>query len=124
MKTLLAILLLAASAMAQSRGEPFSLIRIECKPSLPGVDGLSIQAHRMARVGVDVVGVNAVTGASQTCLLEGHGTFEGIEVLDKAISRVAAAASRDSQTLSPSTTMIGVYRGGLSYRPDEAIKLL
>jgi hypothetical protein len=109
MKTLLLGIALTYAAAAQTLGEPFFLVRItQGDPS-------AIQPYRHGAVNVDVVGMQAITGDSQNWFIEPHASFASFEALDKAL---ATAEFPDARR------MIGVYRTGLSYRADEAIKLV
>lgn len=118
----------AAAAAAQTLGEPYFLIRIvRAAPRLDG-DTAQIRPYVTAKAPIDVLGMKATTGSSQSWLIESHRSFASIEAVDKAIAS-APMANADRSTLedeafSPSTRMIGLVRHPLSYRPDEALKLL
>jgi hypothetical protein len=109
MKTLLLGIALTYAAAAQTLGEPFFLVRITQG------DGSAIQLYKHGSVNVDVVGMQSITGDSQSWLIEPHPSFASVEALDKVLATVEAPTA---------TRMIGLYRTGLSYRPDEAIKLM
>jgi hypothetical protein len=118
----LLFLTLSSLALAQYPGEPFTLIRMIRKPSGAMVDPGVIQAHRGTRAPVDVVGIKSITGPHQVWLIEAHGSFASVEVVDRALSTVPGQPSPDD-ALAPAT-LIGLLRPGLSYRPEEAIKAL
>lgn len=122
LKRLLLIPCLAVCALAQYPGEPFTLIRLIRKPSGPGVNTAVIASHRAARTPVDVVGLKSITGPHQDWLVEAHGSFASVEVVDRALASVATPASPD-EAFAPAT-LIGLLRPGLSYRPEDAIKAL
>jgi hypothetical protein len=75
--------------------------------------------------------MSSISGFSETWLLEFHDSFGSIEDLDKALSgatqpdlgQQTTPLSTD-EVLSPSKTLIALYRPGLSYRPDQAIQSL
>jgi hypothetical protein len=111
-------------ALAQYPGEPFTLIRLIRKPSVPAVDLSVIDAHRAARTAVDVVGLKSITGQHQVWLIEAHGSFASVEAVDRALaSSPGTSAAGPDEAFAPAT-LIGLLRPGLSYRPDEAIKAL
>lgn len=109
MKTLLLGIALASVAAAQTLGEPFFLLRITQG------NASAIEPYRQRSVNVDVVGMQSITGDSQSWFIEPHPSFASFEASEKAL---AAAEVPDARR------MIGVFRTGLSYRPDEAIKLV
>jgi hypothetical protein len=122
-KTITLITALASCAIAQTQGEPFFLIRVVHSAPRPYPDDGAIQPYRAAKPGVDVLGMAAIIGTSQTWLIESHRSFSSIEAVDKALSQIPSGAAEE-EILAPSTRWIGLYRLGLSYRPDEALKLL
>jgi hypothetical protein len=108
------------------QGEPYFLIRVVRTPIRPDPNA-AIQPYRAVRASIDVLGLHSITGTSETWLIESHRSFSSIEGTDKALSEAPAPRSRDSvdeEVFAPSTRLIGLFRQGLSYRPDEAIKLL
>ena len=119
------VLLFAVSAgsYGQNLGEPFTLLRLIRMPSGPTINDEVIQVHRAARVPVDVLGLQSITGTQQVWLLEAHGSFARIEATDKALAAAPASPGAE-RILSASDTLVGLLRPGLSYRPVEAIKAL
>ena len=109
MKVLVTLGLLAWCVDGQTLGEPYFLARFTQG------DSSAIQAYRDFNAPVDVVGMESLTGETQTWLMEGHPSFAAIETLDKTLAGARPVSAR---------RMIGLYRSFLSYRPDEAIKLL
>lgn len=112
----LAAVVLAASASAQSPGDPFSLIRIVSLDS--GIDSNPLSSYRAAGANVDVVGLKAITGSAQYWFLETHGSFASVEALDRAFTNLNRPETR------PEVAWLGYYRPTLSYRPEEAFKLV
>jgi len=114
---LLTLLLSCApvQAYAQAQNEPFFLIRIVREGPAPERDFNPASIYRESNAAVDVLAMQAISGPSQTWMLESHRSFGSIEAVDKLISR--------SQTID-ATRWIGLYRPGLSYRPEEAVKLM
>lgn len=105
--------ILVSSAFAQ----PPEIIRI--------IRNGAIQPYLRAKAPVNVVGMSSISGISETWMVELHDSFGSLEDLDKALGIIpsAAAASRPpDDVLTPSKALIGVYRPGLSYRPDQAIQ--
>jgi hypothetical protein len=109
MKCLLSLCLLASYASAQTLGEPYFLARFTQG------DSSVIQPYRDINAEVDVVGMQSITGDTETWLVEAFPSFAGVEALDKVLAGAQPV---------PAKRMIGLYRAGLSYRPDEAIKLI
>ena len=118
----------ALCAEAQThQGEPYFLVRIVRSPIRPEPNA-AVEPYRASRAAVDVIGMNATTGTSQTWLIESHRSFSSIEETDKALSQAPLTRNSrgeiDEEVFAPSTRLIGLFRGGLSYRPEEAIKLM
>jgi hypothetical protein len=72
--------------------------------------------------------MTSVTGPAETWLLEAHGSFSGIEEVDKALRPLVSATDQQAdplleQALAATRKMIGIYRPGWSYRPDQAIQM-
>ena len=113
---------------AQQLGEPFFLIRIVRNAPRLDTDTTLIRAYDETKAPIDVLGMKAITGSSQSWLIESHRSFGSIEAVDKSlIDAPPTSDARDAweeEAFSPSTRMIGLFRHGLSYRPDEALKLL
>lgn len=47
-----------------------------------------------------------------------------LEAVEGALDRVWSRESAEDELMSPSTSLLALYRPGLSYRPDEAVKLM
>lgn len=133
MKTLLILLagVVAGAPLtrAQSPGEAFWLIRIVQMDSGPGLDPSLVDAYRAAGSGVDVLGLRSATGPSQLWMVEAHSSFGSLEDLDKALARTTpdrqdSGLGVGDWLLARTSTLLGLYRPGLSYRPEEALKLL
>lgn len=118
MKALLLAASLAAAAWAQTLTEPPPLIRAVRRP---GIDLAAVRPYAEGRAGVHVIGMAAVTGPLETWLIELEGSFGEIERVDRALRSVARVRAPD--LVAPPATLIGIYRPGLSYRPDQAIRL-
>jgi hypothetical protein len=111
------LLVCCASAYA----DPPELIRV-----LRGA-GKSL-AYANAKTTVRVLGMASVSGLPEPWLIESHDSFESIESVDKAIANLTVGRDPTNypadEILSSSRSVIGLYRAGLSYRPDEAEKAL
>ncbi len=106
--TLLAVLASCAAA------QPPGIIRV--------IRNGSIQPYAEGGAAVNVIGMSSIAGFSETWLVELHDSFASLEDLDKTLGALAPNSSTATPDvlLSPSRTLIGLYRPGLSYRPDQA----
>lgn len=115
----------AACAIAQLPADPPALVRVIRSPLQP-YRSLYAQAH----AAVTVLGMSAVSGPSETWLVEMHDSFATIEDVDKAFTALAPPGSPalsplpSDDVLAPSRTLIALYRPAWSYRAEEAVKLL
>ena len=122
MKTILLAGILVSCAAAQIPTEPPNLIRV--------VRNGSIQPYADGKAAVNVLGMSATSGLSETWMLELHDSFGSLEDLDKALKTVASArppsenaALLPDDVLAPSRAVVGVYRPALSYLPGQAIRI-
>jgi hypothetical protein len=115
MKIALLFGMLGCYAVAQ----PPDLIRV--------VREAPIEPYVSGKSPVDVVGMSAISGNSETWIVELHDSFASIEVLDRAIG---GGINRNSGVLSgdevlPSTrAWVARHRPNLSYRPEQAMQNL
>ncbi|HEX3745445.1 MAG TPA: hypothetical protein VHW09_15990 [Bryobacteraceae bacterium] len=128
MRKLLFALAVVPAAFAQAPTVPPPIVQIACSP---GYAAGPSKPYASARAAIDAVGLSSATGAPQTWTIELHNNFASIEDLDKAIAAAGMApAPRDAygqsqdDLLLPPRTMLAVFQPELSYRPDEAIRLL
>lgn len=125
MKIILLAALAVCAAAAQSLTEPPPLLRLHRH-----VGAASVRPYADARVPVNVVGMVAMTGPSETWLIEVHDSFAGIEDVDKSIRPLAAFGAMDEGdqpsggVLAGSRSLIAVYRADFSYRPEQATQAL
>ena len=122
MRAILIATILAMGAAAQPT-EPAPLIQLTRKP---GLDSSSIRRYADAKAAVNVVGMASITGAPETWLLALHDSFAGIEDADKLLRQFPPADPPDQlpgDVFALSRSLIALYRPGLSYRPDQAIRL-
>jgi hypothetical protein len=112
---LLLLLPLASGAFSQSPTTPPPIVRIF---SMPGV-GSDLRYRNYANAGgtVDIIGLSAATGATETWWIEMHLNFASIESLDQAMSNATYA-----NLPNDSRGMIAVLQPGWSYRPEEAVR--
>jgi hypothetical protein len=119
MRTLLATLLVSCSFV---QADPPTLIRVHRGAGI-------VQPYVDARIPVMVLGIASVSSLPEPWLMEAHDSFESIENVDRALATVPpvrdpGAPFESDDILPASRTVIGLYRPGLSYRPDEAEKSL
>ena len=113
---------LALCAAAQTPSEPPGLIRVirgETKSD-------PIQAYVNSRAATPVIGMNAVSGTAETWLLELHDSFASIEDVDRTLGSADPARVMVPDAdgmLTSSRKLIAIYRPGLSYRGDQAIRM-
>ena len=127
MNKLLFVLAFAPAGFSQAPTAPPPIVRMTCQsgfsrgPELP---------YAYVKAAVDVLGMSSVTGIPQTWTIELHNNFASIEDLDKAIAATDRINPRDGyaephdELLAPPRAMIALYEPELSYRPDEAVRLL
>lgn len=106
MRIIALLTLLSAGLAAQTPSEPPTLIKL-IRNTVP------TRAYADAKASVTMLAMSSIAGAPETWMLEAHDSFGSIEDLDRALNGVAAPASQ---------TMILLYKPGLSYRPDQAVR--
>lgn len=122
MMRILSLVLLSSSALcAQGFTEPPLLIHL--------VRGQAGPPYQQAQTAVNVIAMSAITGPAETWRIEMHPSFASIEETEEAIRRAARGRSPAAESLSPdlfgdSRSLVAVYRPGLSYRADQAIRML
>ena len=121
MKTVLILFLLAGGVWAQAPGDPLTLLRIVRRHVSPRDP---VAPYRAAKPAVEVIGMRSVSGSSQTWLMEAHGTFTSLENSDAALSRTYTSNDAEDELIAPSVSLLCLFRDALSYRPDEALKLM
>lgn len=117
MKPLFLLAVLSVAAAAESLTQAPPLIRIvQTIGSRPAVENPA--ADNAA--GVFLFGMTALTGPTETWLLETHTSFAGLEQFDQGIgpARGRNAGGDDSRS------WIAFYRQWWSHRPDEAVLAL
>jgi hypothetical protein len=121
MKILLFAGLLAVEAAAQSYTEPPLLIQLRragLRDPMP--------PYPQAKAALDVFTLSSITGPSERWMIEAHNSFAGIEQIYEALRRVNpqdAAEPVSFELLGESRNLVAVYRPGLSYRSDQAIRM-
>ena len=127
MKRCVLCLAIATALDAQTLAERLSLVRLVRTGPRPA-EASPVAAYSAAGAQVDVVGLKSITGTPQVWLIETHGSFSSIEALDRALAQAAGGAGTTDpvvdELLATSNNLIGALRPGLSYRPEEAIRLL
>jgi hypothetical protein len=118
MKTILLAGMLACAAAAQAPVEPPPIIQVVRKL---GTHVPPARQYASAGAAVNVLGMSAITGSEETWLVELHQSFDSIEVLDKAL---AAGPQAPPDEIAPARTLIAFYRPHLSYRADQAIRMV
>ena len=115
MKQLLVAGLLTGCAAAQVFTEPPPIVQFV---RIPRAGDVVTRPYRQAGAQVEVLGMTAITGLPETWLIEAHDSFASIEELDKRLA--ATLNNPGGDELSAPRTMVGVFRPGWSYRPDQA----
>jgi hypothetical protein len=121
MRILLTAALFAAMVPAQTFTEPPLLIRV--------ARGQTPPQYQQAQAKINVFAMNALTGPHDTWRIELHNSFESIEGTVEALRRFVdpqTAPSGDivsNELLGDTRSLIAVFRPGLSYRPDQAIRM-
>lgn len=110
------------TAFGQRPAEPFPLIRIVRTATGSGAGTGLVRRYAAAGMQLNVLGVNSLTGSSESWLIEAHNSFESIEASLLASANELPLAVSDSLPLSASA--IATYRSELSYRPQEAVAAL
>ena len=127
MRTILLACLVSMPALGQLLSDPPPIIQLVRKP---GTGGASLKPYANAGAEVNVLGITSVTGLPETWLVEEHYSFASIEDLDKRVAALSPVRNfpdpqdpLQDDVLAPSRTMMALYRPGLSYRSDMAIRL-
>jgi hypothetical protein len=130
MKAVLIAGLTIVSAAAQSSSEPATLLRVIRTVSRPGLEAAAVQPYVNSKAAVTVFGMTALAGAPETWLVEAHDSFASIEDLDRTLVRVVPGGAASvmvagpDDLLTPSRTLIAIYRPEWSYRPQEALPMI
>src|SRR5260370_19188486 len=119
MRTIAISAILVFQAAAQTRTDTLRLLQLIRRP---GVDGSSIRRFVDTRAAVTVLGMTSVTGPSETWLMAAHDAFASNEDVDKA-ARSEPVDQFPADIFGVSRNLIALYRPGLSYRPDQAIRI-
>ena len=82
-----------------------------------------IRPYAEGGTAVQVLGLTAISGPPEKWLIEGHDSFASLQAVDSALSS-ATRGDAPADYLPFSASAIAAYRPGLSYRPEEAIRLL
>jgi hypothetical protein len=128
MTTRLLIFGLSCWAVAQAWADPPVLLRV-----IRNVQSLESirRTYADARTTINVLGMRVVSGLDEAWLMEMHDSFASVEAVDQALASTGPVRSSNGSThsapddvLRPSRFLIALYRPGLSYRPDEAVRNL
>ena len=121
MRTVLLFAVLAGCLHAQAPGDPLTLLRIIRRQVSPRDQAAP---YRNAKPKVSVTGLRSITGSLQTWLLEAHGTFTSLENTDVALAPSYSSSDAEEDQIAPPVGLVCLFRDVLSYRPNEAIKLM
>jgi hypothetical protein len=84
----------------------------------------SIEPYANANAPISLFGMRSISGVAETWILEAHDSFGSIEDLDSALGAVSPGHQRNLEIGGlGSRTLIALYRPGLSYRSDQAIRM-
>ena len=119
-RILSALALLAYPLAAQVYTEPPLLIHL--------VRGQHGPPYEQAQAAVNVIAMSSLTGPPEFWRIAMHPSFASVEETNEAIRRAVNGRTSDIEQLSPdlfgdSRSLIAVYRPGLSYRSDQAIRM-
>lgn len=121
MRTVLLFAFVAGCLNAQAPGDPLTLLRIVRRHVSPRDP---VAPYRTVRAGVEVIGLRSISGSSQTWLMETHGSFTSLENTDRALAQGYSTNEAEDDLIAPPVSLLCLYRDALSYRPDEALKLM
>ena len=119
--------LFAVPLIAQTITEPPVMMHLLRRP---GIDVASMPPYAAAGVAVNVFGMTSVTGPAETWFMETHDSFGSVEDVNEKIRPSGVdpftdhAPGLSNDALAESRSVIAVYRPGLSYRPDQAARML
>jgi hypothetical protein len=122
-KTRLLAALLGVCTVALA--DPPALIRVIRNIS---PNAAAIQPYVNAKAAAQVLGLRSVSGLQETWLIEQHDSFTSIEEIDRALNSAQPyrqeiePLSGYDDVVTASRMLIGLYRPGLSYRSEEAVK--
>ena len=114
----LLIMLFSLTLCAQVFTEPPLLIHL--------VRGETSRPYGQAQTAATVIAMSSLTGPVETWRVEMHGSFGSIEDTEEAMRRHANATKPEmlsTELFGDSRSLVAVYRPGLSYRADQAIRL-
>src|SRR5579863_5311235 len=134
MKRLAIVVLLTVAAKAQTQSTLPKVLRIVRESIKPGKAAAqekirSGTARAMVRFKypANFLALSAVSGDSETWVMEAHDSFASIENADTFIETTAALKwwlgqyeAQDGEVLASSTRLLAVYRPDLSYRGEQA----
>ena len=127
MRIFLLAAILGSLGGAQSLTDVPPIVQLVRKP---GTGGASLKPYANSQAAINVIGMASVTGLPETWLVESHFSFASVEDLDQRISAVSPVRSLgdagdplQDDVLTPSRTMLALYRPNWSYRPDQAIRM-
>jgi len=84
----------------------------------------AIQPYVAGQARVNVIAMSAIAGPAEHWLLELHDSFTSIEAADQALNSVPAPPPLEFDTfVAGARSLIAIYRPGLSYRPDEGMRM-
>lgn len=114
----LLIMLFGCRLAAQVLTEPPLLIHL--------VRGESSRPYGRTQTAATVIAMSSLTGPAETWRVEMHGSFGSIEDTEEAMRGHAKATKPEmlsTELFGDSRSLVAVYRPGLSYRADQAIRL-
>ena len=118
MRLSILVLTIASCVSAETPSEPPTLIRL-IRDHAGAADALA-RGYGEARAETTVLGMTAITGSGENWLVEAFDSFAGLEDLDRALNALTQPALTPD---APAKTLL-LYQPALSYRPDQAMRLL
>jgi hypothetical protein len=119
--------ILALPLLAQPITDPPVMLHLIRKA---GRDIVSFPSYAGTGAAVNVFGMTSITGPAETWLMETHNSFASVEEVNERVRPGGLDRLDDrldhlsGDVLSDSRSVIAVYRPGLSYRPDQAARML
>jgi len=128
MKLLIMSGILAAPLIAQTITDPPPILHLIRRAG--AATGSPLYPYAAGGVAVNALGMTTITAPAETWIVDTHNSFASIEYVNERVHPGGVNASGDrgeylsGDVLSDSRNIIAIYRPWLSYRPDQAARML